>query len=1023
MVRAERSTDEQQTGPPRADEPPRPEQASTGDIDRLRATLRLLLDDASADRLAAAFDRAHTRSRGDEADRALAGALPALRWQAARSWIRRRRGRGSLNEARPLAPAHGIAPEAGLALALQVGLGWSTARLSAILPGDSDELGRGLERARRSLAPDLPHPCDDFAAAVGRVRDPALPLPERATLLHHAQRCQACRAALDGAARVDAELERAIDAAEVALPELPPAGRALPRRLLQVGALIVAIALLIAGIVTLPPLIHGLIGARQAPVPLVREPASQPLDGWLLLAAQQGLEAVNLSTGDSRIVLNESQAQTWAFFPSPSHKLVGVWTPQVDSELEVDDVQGHAVRSWWRGENGPQLNPLGWLGESAVLGIETPPPVNGTQPADRNQLLALDVATGDSRVLYQGAVDGAVASPDGTMIALLRQEPDWPGYTLELRSVGPNGLGPPLTTIDRRLDVSAGAPTWAADSSRLYFAEIADDAAHPGGTDSGAASTSAPFNRADLVSLDRSGRISRVVAAAAGEEASPLSISPDGRQLFYQVSPAGQRDGRTSLWWLDLGGGRPASRIRGLPASFIGHAIWSPDGSTLLFKQNRTFYLPPSGPRPAGGDDLLPPTGPIEIPTMVAVGPDGVPRVVSGDISSFSDSLSTAGIIGWLPDKAVIDRQAAPTKPVPVGGLTGALAPVTSVAPDELLGHDSAMSANGLYLLVQQRMHGLPTVRDLLGGTDRELDAGTTDLSWVSGGAALVGVAPRAPGKLQSPSRLVFYAPRPSYLLDTATIRRLDRQRFDPAGIGSDTSRRYALPLMSPDGQYTSFFVVDQRSGRVGLWLAGWNHPASEVAAWSVPHGALLDPAPVALWADARTLIFAHPAAWSDGLPQQSVIEELAIGQNGSPTFTRLMTQQAHGEDRGITLSELSLSPNGERLAWRLRHYTKRSSTTGLYDTLDVAPGKDLSQTLELARGNPGDGLAWRRDGRWLAAGLAGRVALLSPDGRTVSYLTPGGATARDPIWASDTEIWFTLQDQSGARVMRVTIE
>src|SRR3712207_8790413 len=55
------------------------------------------------------------------------------------------------------------------------------------------------------------------------------------------------------------------------------------------------------------------------------------------------------------------------------------------------------------------------------------------------------------------------------------------------------------------------------------------------------------------------------------------------------------------------------------------------------------------------------------------------------------------------------------------------------------------------------------------------------------------------------------------------------RSRYDPANLGDDTERSYALPLVSPDGSNVSFFVVDRRANRVGLWLDRGDGPAHEV--------------------------------------------------------------------------------------------------------------------------------------------------------------------------------------------------
>ncbi|MDI3340945.1 MAG: hypothetical protein QJR03_10485 [Sphaerobacter sp.] len=204
-------------------------------------------------------------------------------------------------------------------------------------------MGRALLDARRAVDPTIPPPCGEYAATVGRARDDTLPLSERATLLAHAGGCAACRAALAGVARVDDALLAAIDRAAGRLPPLAPAPGARPVGAIVAVALLVALAgaALIAGAGRLP-----LVGGEARPAaPLVARPAAAPLDGWLLLRTQRGVEALNLASG-ARVPVSIGDPNVLsAWIVSPSGRHVAYWSPATNA-LEVSDLTGERVRIW-----------------------------------------------------------------------------------------------------------------------------------------------------------------------------------------------------------------------------------------------------------------------------------------------------------------------------------------------------------------------------------------------------------------------------------------------------------------------------------------------------------------------------------------------------------------------------------------------------------------------------------------------------------------------------------------------------
>lgn len=134
------------------------------------------------------------------------------------------------------------------------------------------------------------------------------------------------------------------------------------------------------------------------------------------------------------------------------------------------------------------------------------------------------------------------------------------------------------------------------------------------------------------------------------------------------------------------------------------------------------------------------------------------------------------------------------------------------------------------------------------------------------------------------------------------------------------------------------------------------------------------------------------------------------------------MTIGTRGREAGVYLRELALSPDGTRLAYRLRHYTRSDPASGAFDTLVVVPVADASQRLEIVRGEPGDGLDWSLDSRWLVAGLRGRVELISADGRQRVPLSPEGATAAYPLWVDPHTVWYQQTTGGDGRIMAVEV-
>jgi hypothetical protein len=247
-------------------------------------------------------------------------------------------------------------------------------------------------------------------------------------------------------------------------------------------------------------------------------------------------------------------------------------------------------------------------------------------------------------------------------------------------------------------------------------------------------------------------------------------------------------------------------------------------------------------------------------------------------------------------------------------------------------------------------------------------------------------------------------------------------QLVDPEGINLSPNRHYARPVVSPLGNRTAYFVTDDTSGLVELHVAVAQQPPRVVARWQKPPDALLAPPLLAFWPSDDTLVYVLPDDWTDGLPGSAHLLRPTIAPEGVFTTTTLRTIHTRGNERGVVMRELALSPDGRQLAYRLRHYDQRTADSGRHDTLQVSNVDDVSHAFELARDLPGDGLVWSPDSRWLAAGLHGRIALLAADGQEQRFVTDEGMHANFPVWLANGQIWFAVDATDGPHIWQVTV-
>lgn len=979
----------------------------SGEVRRLQALLHLVVDEPTAGRVAqAAANNRHP-------ERVLRQVLWLRRWQRVSSRIRLRAGRHEPDESQAsststtsstsslLAQARPRISDANaaLSLALHLGLNLSTTQIGSITRRSPSEVGLDLEAARRAIDPAIPAPCPEFAELIGRYRDPALPIAERARLLHHARTCPVCGPALDGAYRVDAALSAEIDALERRLPEEHRRRMMLPAGFGVMILLLVASLILVAALVSGTLIAHRELSPSTTPVPLVISRAPASLDGWLLFSTQSGVQGLNVDTGESRLLVNETGSQLFALLPSPDSQKFAIVSPQSPAFLEVDDLGYHTLRTWTQGPNDPRMSPVGWLGSDRILAVVIPTDGSSKTPGGLSpSLITLNLATGLKQTLYTGPIDQVAGSPDGTLVALTLPASRASGReTIQLRPVEPDGLGAPLVSLSREI---TGNLTWAPNSQALYFATTTPSTASP---------SAGPDNQV-IVRLDRLGNHQTIATASPGESVTRIDVSPDGEQVAYVLSRGTGNAAEETLWRYDADH-QTSSQILPWSRSAIGRAVWAPgNGSpTMLVYERRLFYLPQDS---AGSSKQAP----LQVPVLIRVAFNGDHQVISNILGGFDSSFANAGLVAWLPTTAVnAVSQPQPSAP-PIAGSPQGSAPVRAIPSGTSLYPASSLSPDGRFLVMQSG--GMSrVVWDTFSSSGRLIPTPFDDPSWLPSGQGLLAVDDTPEG-----SRLTLIASvTPSD--PSSPLGRADGDQFDPAGIEDDRSRSYARPLMAPDGDQIAFFVRDTRNQVESLWLVGWQTPPQVVMSWSVPNDVIAGDAPVASWIDPSTLIVGKPYDWHNGLPQGVALVRVTLTSDGAAKPVRLLTTNVQGGDQGIALENLAPSPNGHYLAWRLRHFGELEATQGSFDSISVAPARDISQRVEVARGAPGDGLSWNADSYWLAAAIQGRIALFSPDGTTVTPISPAGAEVDEPCWITPQQLWYTTTTEGGAEQMtQVTV-
>jgi hypothetical protein len=280
----------------------------------------------------------------------------------------------------------------------------------------------------------------------------------------------------------------------------------------------------------------------------------------------------------------------------------------------------------------------------------------------------------------------------------------------------------------------------------------------------------------------------------------------------------------------------------------------------------------------------------------------------------------------------------------------------------------------------------------------------------------LIGVGRSPAAQQDGPSRISTFVPA-----FNVSLPAYDYRSYDPAAIGSSVDKQYDLPLMSPDENALAFFVSDQRNRTISLWLDNYGKAPQLIVTWSAPADSKIALTPVAAWTSPKTFLFAEPADWKNGLPTKVQLHELTVEQDGSAKIGTATTLNTHGTERGIALEELAVSQMSGRVAYRLRHFARSSSTEGLTDTVEIASAYRIADANEVTREGSASGISWSPDGQILASISPHELEFISGSGRVLEQFS-GLTNPSDPRWVTPNEVWYGDTNDQGASVMTVQL-
>jgi hypothetical protein len=1004
-------------------------------LGRFRASLSLLLPDSDVDTATAHLD-GDPDSTSPEFQRAIRSVQLRLIRQRVRQFVTRRLSGNAPGEDSVSKVRHEVS-ERALALALHLGLGLPVSQLSEILGRHQYHVARDLLDIRLRLSGRKDHSCKIFLDTLGRYRDGYFDLGLAASIARHRVRCAACHIMLRDFEQIDNQLIGEIQALEREQPTGPTQPRGRIERIVAMAPAAVITAVLIGALVLAAGLVDSLTSGERTPLLASSDIAAPGDAGWIVLGnSEGGLQAFDPETGRRhvlRTVPNGSLIRSGAnFLPSPDGEQIAIFAQNPVAglhwstrQIDVVSITGeplsqvefqHSVDSGW---------PTGWLNNDEILLI-TVPVYEGGETAERflerleeaGRLRALDVTTGEQRTLYRGGVAQVIPSPDGTRLAMVRpRDPREPGTTVDVWEVREGALGDRLATVDHSFTWTGGL-LWSPSSDALYLGYISDyresdeDGTAPGRD----GEFRGEITGIDILRIDRDGSRSVFVESEQGHGANTIGISSETGDIVYRsFSLARLEDSEHEELWI-RGADDTRSRQLPLPAGSGSDSLrhQPPRTGVLGYAANyvsqmgqEDFLLVLSGDHYLGSDpdfhDL-----PHQAFYLTVYDGDLDPSIVSV-LSSRRQMFPLRWVSNETLNDVINDSTPSPESLGSPEAIDGAR---TYVRLDEY----SSLSPDGAALIMAEavRNTGRPFLWYPRASTGRWIAQRTEELSWYSDGHAILGVT-EVRRNDRSISRITQHSAGQGGGSSVDAF-------FDPAGIGDSQDVRYAYPRASTDATRTSFYVVDTNRGRADLWISDWGQGARHV------HGTRhssriqrLSPL-TGLWLDERTFLFTEVLEWSHRLPNQTALNRLTIEQHGETTIEQLLVLEARGRDFGVAIQEYAVSPTGEQIAYRLRHFTDRDDTREGYDSIHLATAEDVRQSLEIQRGDRSRGLVWSPSGHALAVAIDERIGVYFMAGNRFEFATGSGRTASHPAWISDSELWFNVGSGSSTDVRRVQL-
>ena len=791
-------------------------QSTSGDLGRTRAVLRLLFDPQTADDLT-------SHANYDEAQLIRDS---VRRWMIER-WTARLTRRTPQPSTPPLSPLNSTSAVGAVALAFQLGFGTSVERIARAAGVPADEIGEGLYAIRQRLSVGEIAACREFTSSVGRYRDTSLDMAERAAMLHHAQRCGACRTALNQFQGIDTRLTEQIEREMLALDvasnlDLKSKSRRHPWRW-ATGISILLILGTTIGILTM----HL---QSSSATPGAQSNDGTGLSGWLLSQSDDGqVTALNLATGLRQIVVPaETQSPDLSvgithMVVSPDGRLIArqepVAQPQPHTELSIFALDGSMSRSFDLQDNG-RFTLSGWLTNDTVLEISQPSQdqneplgsyVTGLQT--NSTVIAVNIASGVQHEMFRGSVQAIYPSPDRSLVVMSTWSNANGGPSeIELRPILDGKIGDAMSRTEAQF---GREPIWAPDSSRVYISPIIDPSATPTAvTDVSTATLESNARQEPTGTWDRAGKMTLLTPLPEGVFSYPIAVSPDGTQLVSVTGSYNTAAGasRFQIWRTTATGDDPVA-LAGASPNPVALGIWSPNGDILMLQYIRPFLIGPSV------DNVV--LGTVLSSSTLAVFPDGHSDAVRTQL----DAVNASGYLSWLPADALRDAVTGSS-----GGQPGIVATVDQLSQGRLETESSSqVSLNGQYVTLRDADTDTPVIWDRSAGTGRRLADGSSDLSWLPQGNQVIAAGTLDAGRSTALSRLMTFAPSFG-----KTVPDYDYRAYDPAGIGTSQDSKYADPSFSPSENTLAFFTVDNQ-GVTSLWLASFDVSAKLAYRWTVP--------------------------------------------------------------------------------------------------------------------------------------------------------------------------------------------